>query len=161
MHSETFPKYILLSWGWDIPCPLDEIDLFCLHVVYLPRINFALKRFAESWDYHPLSSGNNRFPRQLWHLGISCCFASDPQSPEVMSLKSWNEYGIDDEVCFPPIEMDNNVEIPESRITLCNFHLSLLHPKIDPLLDEGNEGIRLYLNAKELLMELRELYCCI
>lgn len=30
---------------------LNEIDLFCLHVVYLPRVNFALKEFAES--YHP------------------------------------------------------------------------------------------------------------
>ena len=77
--------------------PLNEIDLFCLHVVYLPRINFALKEFAESWDYHPLSSGDNRSPRQLWLLGMSCRFVSDPQPPEVMSLQSWNEYGIDEE----------------------------------------------------------------
>ena len=129
--------------------------------MYLPRINFALKKFAESWDYQRLSSENNRSPKQLRHLGISCRFASNPQSPEVMSLQSWNEYGIDEEARFPPIETDNNVEIPESKITLCNFHLSLLHPKIDPLLEEGNEGIRLYLNTKDLLMKLRELHCCI
>ena len=70
MHSETFPKYILLSRGRDIPCPLDEIDLFCLHVVYLPRINFTLKKFAESWDYHPLSSENNRFP-SIWGSAVA------------------------------------------------------------------------------------------
>ena len=54
-----------------------------------------------------------------------------------------------------------NAEIPEPRITLCNFHMSLLHANIDPLLDDGNDGIRLYLNTKELLVELRELHCCI
>ena len=73
---------------------------------------------------------------------------SDPQSPEVMGLQSWNEYGIDEEAPFPQIETDSNVEIPESRITLCKFHMSLLHANIDPLLDDGNDGIRLYLNTK-------------
>ena len=101
--------------------PLNEVDLFCLHVVYLPRINFALKEFADCWDYHPFSSKNNRSPRQLWHLGISCRFVSDPQSPEVMGLQSWNESGIDEEAPFPEIETDNNIEIPECRITFCYF----------------------------------------
>ena len=141
--------------------PLNQIDLICLHVVYLPRINFALKEFAESWDYYPLSSENNRSPRQSWHLGMGCRFVSDPQSPEVMGLQSWSEYGIDEEAPFPQIETDNNVEISESRITLCDFHMSLLYANIDPLLDDGNDGIRLYLNTKELLVELREFHCSI
>ena len=93
---------------------------------------------------------------------MGCRFVSDPQLPEVMSLQSWNEYGVDEEAPFPQIETDNNVEIPESRIiTLCDFHMSLLHANIDPLLDDGNDGIRLYLNTKELLVELREFHCCI
>ena len=68
--------------------PLNEIDLFCLHVVYLPRINFTLNKFAESWDYHPLSSENNRSTRQLWHLEMGCRFVSDPQLPDYGSTKS-------------------------------------------------------------------------
>ena len=78
-----------------------------------------------------------------------------------MGLQRWNEYGIKEEASFPEIETDNNVEIPESIITLCDFHMSLLHANIDPLLDNGNDGIRVYLNTKELLVELRELHCCI
>ena len=134
--------------------PLNEIDLFCVHVVYLPRINFALKEFSESCNYHPFSSENNRSPRQLWHLGISCRFVSDPQSPEVVVVQIWNEYGIE-EAPFPQIETDDNVEIPP-----CKFHIWLLHANINPLLDDGNDGIRLYLNTK-LLVELRDLHCCI
>ena len=56
---------------------------------------------------------------------MSCRFVSDPQPPEVMILQSWNEYGIDEEAPFSQIEMNNNVEIPESRVTLCVFHMSL------------------------------------
>ena len=77
-----------------------------------------------------------------------------------MGLQSQNEYGIDEEAPFPQLETDINVEIPESRITLCDFHMSLLHANIDALLDDGNDGIRLYLNMKELLVELREFHCC-
>ena len=54
---------------------------------------------------------------------MSCRFVSDPQPLEVMILQSWNEYGIDEEAPFPQIEMNNNVEIPESRVTLCVFHM--------------------------------------
>ena len=56
---------------------------------------------------------------------MSCRFVSDPQPPEVMTLQSWNECGIDEEAPFPQIEMNNNVEIPESRVTLCVFNMSL------------------------------------
>ena len=42
-----------------------------------------------------------------------------------MGLQSWNEYGIDEEASFPQIKTDDNVEIPESRITLCDFHNTL------------------------------------
>ena len=120
----------------------------------------ALKEFAESCDYHPLSSKKDRSPWKLWLLGMGCRFVSDPQSSEVMGLQSWNEYDIDEEAPFPQIETDNDVEILESRITLCDFHIPLLHANIDPLLDDGNDRIRLYLNTKELLVELRKFRCC-
>ena len=36
---------------------LNEVDLFCLHQTFLPRINSA--KFVESWNNHPMSTANN------------------------------------------------------------------------------------------------------
>ena len=49
----------------------DEIQLFCLHYVYLPRINDALHQFMHAWNSHPLSSEANLTPMQLWITGLA------------------------------------------------------------------------------------------
>ena len=48
---------------------LNEVDLFCLHVAFLPRINKALDSFVESWNNHPLSISRNLTPNQLFVEG--------------------------------------------------------------------------------------------
>ena len=48
---------------------LNEIDVFCLHSVFLPRINSALDSFVESWNNHPLSTSENLTPNQLFIQG--------------------------------------------------------------------------------------------
>ncbi len=35
---------------------LNELHLFALHHVYLPRINLALQELANKWAFHPISS---------------------------------------------------------------------------------------------------------
>ena len=32
--------------------PLNEVDIFCLHYIYLPRINTVLDEFVECWNNH-------------------------------------------------------------------------------------------------------------
>ena len=49
--------------------PLNEVDLFCLHQVYLPRINVVLAEFAESWNNHSLSTERSLTPNQLFIEG--------------------------------------------------------------------------------------------
>ena len=49
--------------------PLNEIDIFCLHFVYIPLINSALDSFIESWNNHPISTERNRTPNQLFIEG--------------------------------------------------------------------------------------------
>ena len=46
------------------------VDLFCLHFVYLPRINRHLQQFQDGWNHHPLSSEKNQTPTQLWIKGL-------------------------------------------------------------------------------------------
>ena len=49
--------------------PLNEIDLYCLHRVFLPHINAALDAFVESWNNHPISGERNFSPNQLFVRG--------------------------------------------------------------------------------------------
>ena len=48
----------------------NEIHLFCLHYIYIPRINASLNHFLNAWNNHPLSSMNNLTPSQLWIAGL-------------------------------------------------------------------------------------------
>ena len=48
--------------------PHNCVDLYCLHLVYVPRINEALKSFQQGWNNHPLSTEFNRTPMQLYTL---------------------------------------------------------------------------------------------
>lgn len=47
-----------------------ETDLFCLHYVYIPRINDALAQFCEGYRNHRIRTAGNRTPLQLWISGM-------------------------------------------------------------------------------------------
>ena len=48
----------------------NDIDLFCLQFVFLPRINAQLDQFASAWNNHPLRTENGLSPLQLWTRGV-------------------------------------------------------------------------------------------
>lgn len=50
--------------------PMDELDLFCLHFVFMPRINQQLELFKAAYCRHKLRTEHNRTPIQLWTTGI-------------------------------------------------------------------------------------------
>ena len=45
---------------------LNEVDLYCLHYVFLPRINGSLKSFMEGWNNHAVSTEHNQTPCQMF-----------------------------------------------------------------------------------------------
>ena len=51
--------------------PLDSVHLFCLHQLYIPRINHTLSEFTDQINNHPIRTENNQSPCQLfvqWHI---------------------------------------------------------------------------------------------
>lgn len=50
--------------------PTNTLDLFCLHFVYQPYINYSMRLFTEAWCIHPLRSSGNSTPMQLWISGM-------------------------------------------------------------------------------------------
>jgi len=46
--------------------PLNEVNLFGLHYVYMPQINSAIEHFKQGWNHHPIRTAHNRSPYQLF-----------------------------------------------------------------------------------------------
>lgn len=51
----------------------NNIHLFSLHYVYLPRTNRSLRQFSSTWNHHPLGTASNMSPIQLWMTGEHPC----------------------------------------------------------------------------------------
>lgn len=49
----------------------NEVHLFCLHYVYLPKINASITSFQEAWNCHPMQSESGLSPEQLWIQGVA------------------------------------------------------------------------------------------
>jgi len=49
----------------------NEIHIYCLHYVYLPKINQRLNSFQEAWNRHPLQSEHSLSPEQMWTRGLA------------------------------------------------------------------------------------------
>ena len=49
---------------------LNEVDMFCLHYIFLPCINTVLKEFTEFWNNHSVSTEKNLTPNQLYVQGF-------------------------------------------------------------------------------------------
>ena len=69
----TIPFYNLFNFmeSTDILNIDNEIHLFCLHYIFLPRINAALQKFQYAWNSHPMSTTGNLSPNQVWVQGIA------------------------------------------------------------------------------------------
>ena len=64
----------------------DSLHLFCVHFVFVPRLQQDLEHFAKGWDDHSLRTERGRTPNQLWHLGLMENPVTEPDAAEVIHL---------------------------------------------------------------------------
>jgi len=117
--------------------PLNEVDLFCLHYVYLPRLNIVLQEFMECWNNHSLSTEGNLTPNQLFIRGAieQNIYPSHPQL-----LHSCQSLGNTDESVLP----EEQVSVPRIRFQPCDDLQTILSEQINPLQHSDNFAIDLY-----------------
>ncbi len=63
--------------------PGDDMDIFCLHYIYLPKINEQLQNFKNAYCRHKLRTENSAIPLQLWTRGM---LTRDANSDDVEEL---------------------------------------------------------------------------
>ncbi|KAL5488692.1 hypothetical protein EMCRGX_G017672 [Ephydatia muelleri] len=81
--SETVLQLFLeatRAYRW--PSRVSETDLFCLHYVFIPRINAQLKTFAQAWNNHPMCTGQGLSPMQMWMRGLIVSHIQEPVSDD-------------------------------------------------------------------------------
>ena len=134
--------------------PDNDIDLFCLHVVYTPLINKALEIFKGSWNNHKLSSEGNATPQQLYIRGMLQRFGTDdPAIRDVIDGESIdeNQFGIDWSGPTPENRSNNDVQVREVTFPLTDMQRGQLEARIRSLEPCPNHGISLYLAAKDFV----------
>ena len=112
--------------------PLNEIDLYCLHYVYLPRINSALEDFTESWNNHCLSSAESLTPNQLFIQG-AIGLDQMPQQPRPTMTSQ----------ATPPATDHERVRIPRIGFQPCHA-LEIQLRAVDPLQVSTDFGCNIY-----------------
>ena len=106
--------------------PTNEVDIFCLHFVFLPRVNKALADFKGSWNSHPLSTEGNKSPLQLFVEGLSAS-GQYTESPQQSNL--------DLSVPGPtPEEAEvEAVQVPSNKFVPCSQLLTDLQTVVNPI----------------------------
>ncbi|KAI0243332.1 hypothetical protein LSAT2_014474 [Lamellibrachia satsuma] len=130
--------------------PINEVDLYALHVIFTAKVQQSLDEFQRQWNFHGLSSMGHRSPLALWTEGVITNPALLEEVLDPLDL------GINQQDRVPQVDAaNNNVTVPESLIHLNTAQLMELNRICpDPLVDDGNNGVNLYCAVKSYLESL-------
>ncbi len=122
---------------------INEVDMFVLHYVFLPRINRNLNAFQESWNSHSLSTEGNRTPYQLFVEGIvlvqdELTSATLPPCPIPRQSQSTASN-----------TSATAVEVPLNTFRACPVLTAALD-SVDPLQTCSDQGASLYRSAIQI-----------
>lgn len=81
--------------------PLNEVDLYCLHYLYIPRLNKAITEFQESWNNHALSRKGAMTPYQLHFEGLNYMVQNFDHSIDILDANVDTSQLVGDHVSIP------------------------------------------------------------
>lgn len=125
--------------------PLNDLHLYCLHYIYLPRINTSLDEFVAQMNNRPLSSEKNNSPIQLWTSGMLLNLNSNHTA---LTEGEINIYGTDPEGPVNVSDEDYQVHVNPPTYELSEAQQLQLP---DPMENDGYQGQHAYLRSIELL----------
>ena len=152
VFGSSLYKYYCVFWYLEDSGKFDinnEVHVYALHLVFLPRINSDLAVFVNGWDNHSLRTERNHSPNQLWILG-SLNYTPDGDINNVLTDEN---YGID----FENFEEDTDFErivVPEIQHYLTNREKEIFHSHIDILRISESFGADIFVEALNLIEHL-------
>lgn len=116
--------------------PLNDIHLFALQYVYLPRINKTLKGFMEGWNNHRIRTAGHNTPNQLFVEGVlrlQIDFSEHVEDTDDTTEGDRNEF-----------DSEEGVVIPQTNFILQEDHYEELTNTVDPEAHSDTYGTDLY-----------------
>lgn len=125
--------------------PLNDLHLYCLHYIYLPRINISLQEFVAQMNNRPVSTEKNNSPLQLWTAGM--LQNVNPPEPS-LSESELDQYGFDPEGLVPVEDVDYQVQLNPPTCAISGEQMLQLP---DPLDNDEYQGQLSYLQCVDLI----------
>jgi hypothetical protein len=131
----------------------NDVHIWCLHYVFLPRINRKLDHFAAAWNRHRISTEGNRSPRQIWiefeHLHGPISMNSDDH---LVPAGGIDAYGVNaPSSAFQP--RDNDVVVPDTRCPISDVNYEVLIASVHPLEDDGADGCEHFFDVVDFVSQ--------
>lgn len=134
----------------DLLDPLNELHIFALHYIFVPRINRALEAFQEGWNHHGMRTVSHLSPYQQFVRGKLELHSSGLVALDLFQNVDSN-YGVSIEDPVPSIADEPTVVVPQVRFSLRGNELNQIVAMYSPLQESDNYGIDLYISVVELL----------
>lgn len=128
----------------------NEVDLFCLHYVYLPRIQESLQKFKQGWNHHALSTECGWSPMQLF----TAYSIGNPLFDEAHVDEQ--SYGVDPNNDDVEDDLEREISVPETPYPLSDENMAILQSNISPLQSSSVYGVDLYMDTITLVFTLLE-----
>ncbi len=116
--------------------PLNEVDIFCLHFVFLPRVNKCLCDFQGAWNQHALSTEGNMSPLQLFVEGATACALNEEEQSSQQPISTTPHP-------MSPDDLDS-VQVPANKFVPCTLLSAVLLAVVDPMSQCSDLGKSLY-----------------
>ena len=130
--------------------PDNEVHLYALQFIYMPRINNALSLFVDQWNNHPIRTAANHSPLQLWTKSFYEIVSCGGTYADRLLEEPVNS-SIEDEGPIPEIQTSNNVIIPRSTLDLNEEQITMLNELFNWETDDRNYGMQLYSNVVDYI----------
>lgn len=134
--------------------PLDEIHLYCLHKIYIKRINTTLAEFSQQYNHHRIRTEHNMSPHQLFITGI---LTSSDESviagldAESMLLGSNPHFGVDESGPTPDPTDEGIVIVDPPMLCLSSQQEQQIEVLLDSPEQSDDFGIGKYLALLDLV----------
>ena len=116
---------------------LNEVDMFVLHTVFLPRINDSLSAFSASWNNHAISTERMQTPLQLFYSALH--LLSDNSSSDESDADT-----------NPSLPSHDPVPVPRCSFQPCQQLMPEIDA-IDPTVQCNDHGRGLYLELTRIV----------
>ncbi|CAB4421658.1 unnamed protein product [Rhizophagus irregularis] len=150
--KDVVKTYITIFIYLEDNCSLDldnNVHMFCLHFVFLPRIKRNLEKWQSSWNNHKIRTENHNSPLQLYTKGM---IESGYRGMEDITV-NFADYGIDWD--GPEPENEEDVVVDEPRNILNQEQINILKSLVDPLEDDNEGyGINVYNKTVRIVVQI-------